>query len=123
MKGNVLLVDDEPAILTALSYLVSSAGYDTRTATDGATALAAVDDFTPRVAVLDVMMPGMDGFELAEQLRAKEGLSDVRIIFLTARGSQEDRYNGYRSGGEVYLTKPFDNDELLEVLADVLSFG
>jgi two-component system alkaline phosphatase synthesis response regulator PhoP len=116
-------VDDEPAIRTALNFLVSKAGYETAVASNGKEAIEVAATFLPQVAVLDVMMPEMDGFAAAERLREIPGLSDVRIVFLTARSRPEDRYAGYQHGGEVYLTKPFDNQDLLDVLGDLFIYG
>ena len=121
--GKILLVDDEPSIRTALNFLVSNAGYNTAMASDGKEAIEVAKSFQPQVAVLDVMMPEMDGFAVAEHLREIPGLSDVRIVFLTARSRPEDRYAGYQHGGEVYLTKPFDNQDLLDVLGDLFIYG
>lgn len=122
-RGKVLLVEDEPAIRTALNFLLSEAGYDTAVASDGKEAVQTATTFQPQVAVLDLLMPEMDGFTVAERLREIPGLSDVRIIFLTARSRPEDRYAGYQHGGEVYLAKPFDNENILGVLTDLFSFG
>jgi DNA-binding response OmpR family regulator len=122
-KGRVLLVDDEPHILTALEFLVETAGYQVRKAAEGEEALRLAADFLPDIIVLDVMMPGMDGFELARHIRQMPELEDARIVFLTAKGTVQDRAQGYSSGGEVYLTKPFDNDQLLTIINEVLEFG
>jgi len=122
-KGRVLLVDDEPHILTALEFLVETAGYQVRKAREGKEALRLAKDFLPDIIVLDVMMPGMDGFEVAKHIRQMPELEDARIVFLTAKGTMQDRAQGYSSGGEVYLTKPFDNDQLLTIINEVLEFG
>lgn len=119
----VLLVDDEPNILVALEYLVKQAGYRVAKARNGEDALAAVDRHRPHIVVLDVMMPGMDGFEVARRIRSNEDYEDTRIIFLTAKGTKEDRSQGYAKGGEVYLTKPFDNEELINTINEVVEFG
>ncbi|MCB0636410.1 MAG: response regulator [Lewinella sp.] len=122
-QGKILLVDDEPNILVALEFLVRQAGYEVQTAPDGNAALQTVDSFRPDIVVLDVMMPGMDGFEVAQRLRAEEQYNDLTIIFLTAKGTQQDRYRGYASGGEIYLSKPFDNDELVNTINEAFEFG
>ncbi|MEM9835939.1 MAG: response regulator [Bacteroidota bacterium] len=119
----ILLVDDEINILLALEFLLAQAGYRVLTAQDGPTALQTVQEHRPDIAVLDVMMPGMNGFQLAEALRAQTELLDLRVVFLTARSQPEDRTQGYRSGGEVYLTKPFDNQELLTVIEEMIQYG
>jgi DNA-binding response OmpR family regulator len=119
----VLLVDDEPNILVALDYLMKQQGYQVEKAYNGQEALEKVASFLPDVMVLDVMMPGMDGFEVARQVRTHPGWEDIRIVFLTAKGTVEDRWKGYSNGGEVYLTKPFDNEELIQVINEVMAFG
>ena len=95
-------------------------GYQVQIAENGQQALDMVENFLPNVILLDVMMPGLDGFEVAKRIRANDALSNTQIIFLTAKGTKEDRRKGYKSGGEVYLIKPFDNDELIETVAYAL---
>jgi len=112
--ANILLVDDEPNILIALSFLMEQEGHQVQTATNGQAALSTLEAFIPNVVILDIMMPGIDGFEVARQIRQNSSLQDTHIIFLTAKGAKEDRREGYKNGGEIYLTKPFDNDELIE---------
>ena len=121
----ILLVDDEPNILIALSHLLETEGYAVKTATDAAHALSIIKDeqFKPSIAILDVMMPGMDGFALAKQLRDLPDLMELSIVFLTARGTPQDRKTGYQSGGEIYLTKPFDNKVFLNTIQELVEFG
>ncbi|MCB0640137.1 MAG: response regulator [Phaeodactylibacter sp.] len=119
----ILLVDDEPNILTALEFLMQQEGFETATALNGELALEKLSDFHPDIMILDVMMPGMDGFSVAKAIRQQPIYQDLRIIFLTAKGTTADRFNGYASGGEIYLTKPFDNEELLNVVSEVVEFG
>ncbi|MEM1122835.1 MAG: response regulator [Bacteroidota bacterium] len=121
-QARILLVDDEPNILAALKFLMNQAGYDVATANSGAAALSMVDQFQPDVVVLDVMMPGVDGFEVAKQIRENTNLLDTQIIFLTAKGTTEDRRQGFKSGGELYLTKPFDNADVVDSVAYALQF-
>jgi two-component system, OmpR family, response regulator len=110
-KRRVLVVDDEDNV----SHLVSSAlrfdGFDTYTADNGSSALAAVAEYDPDLLVLDVMMPGQDGFTLLNKLRA--GGSQVPVIFLTARDAPSDRIKGLRAGADDYVVKPFSVEELL----------
>jgi DNA-binding response OmpR family regulator len=68
------------------------------------------------------MMPEMDGFELAKEIRSNQALASTSIIFLTAKGTQEDRFKGYSTGAEVYLTKPFDNDHLVNTINELIEF-
>ena len=122
-SATVLLVDDEPGILTALEFLVQKAGYRTLTATNGEQGLALAEAHRPRVVVLDVMMPGLDGFQTAKRIRANPELEDCRIVFLTAKGATRDRFEGYDSGAEIYITKPFDNERLLDAIEELIAFG
>ena len=119
----ILLVDDEPNILTAIDFLMTTKGFITDTALNGEAALEKLQTFLPDIVILDVMMPGMDGFEVAKSIRKNPAFENLRIIFLTAKGTSTDRLNGYASGGEVYLTKPFENEELLNVVSEVVEFG
>ncbi len=119
----ILLVDDEPNILIALEFLFEKEGYIVQTAFDGHQAIQKADAFRPDIMVLDVMMPGIDGFEVAKRLRNMLNFDNLRIIFLTAKGTTHDRMKGYSSGGEIYLTKPFDNDELVQTVKEIVEFG
>jgi DNA-binding response OmpR family regulator len=121
--ARILLVDDEPNILLAIEFLLKKEGYIIQKAFDGQQALDAVVSFRPDIVVLDVMMPEFDGFEVARRIRNMPDIEDVRIIFLTAKGTETDKTTGYVSGGEVYLIKPFDNDELVGVINEVVEFG
>lgn len=117
----VLIVDDEEHITIAIEFLMQQQGYETAIAYDGESALALLSSgYKPDVMILDVMMPRKDGLELAAEIRRNEAFQDSKIIFLTARGTREDRLTGYSSGGDVYLTKPFDNDRLTDLVAEVL---
>lgn len=119
----ILLVDDEPNILIPIEFLMQQQGFQVAKAYNGREALDQVESFHPEIVVLDVMMPGMDGFEVARIIRNTPGCDDVRIVFLTARDTEADRINGYARGGEIYLTKPFDNDELVQLILEVAQFG
>jgi CheY-like chemotaxis protein len=122
-KKKILLVDDEPNILVALEYLFEEEGFTVQKAFDGHQALMKLQSFHPSIVVLDVMMPGMDGFEVARRIRHIEKYDNIQIVFLTAKGTADDRVTGYSSGGEVYLTKPFDNEELVNIVNEMVEFG
>lgn len=122
-QTKILIVDDEPNILTAVEFLLTRHGFIVQKANDAHEALEVMDSFEPNIAILDVMMPEMDGFELARRIRSTPTYEDIRIIFLTAKGTEKDRWAGYASGGEVYLTKPFDNETLIEVVSEIVAFG
>lgn len=122
-RGKVMLVDDEPNILIALEFLLEKEGYHVMSFGNGHDVLAYLQDNEADIVVLDVMMPGMSGFEVASEIRKLPHCDEVRIVFLTARGTQADKKLGYISGGEVYMTKPFDNEELVRVINEVVEFG
>lgn len=119
----ILLVDDEPNILIALEFLFEQEGYIVEKAFDGLQALEKAHVFRPQVIILDVMMPNLDGFEVAKRIRMMQGFDDVRILFLTAKGTSQDKLKGYSSGGEVYITKPFDNEEVVRLVNEAVEFG
>ncbi len=119
----ILIVDDEPNILISLQFLLEQAGLIVITAPRANTALALAKKEMPNLAILDVMMPGMDGFELAKQLRSLPAMEQLQIVFLTARGTTQDKKEGYKSGGEVYITKPFDNQALVDTILELLTYG
>jgi len=116
----VLIVDDEEHITIAIDFLMQQNGYETSVAHNGVDALVAIEAFKPHLVILDVMMPRKDGLETAAEIRSKAEWQDTKIIFLTAKGTREDRIVGYGSGGDVYLTKPFDNERLVELVGEVL---
>ena len=120
INKRVLIVDDEPNISMAIEFLMSDAGYITATAANGREAMEKIADFQPHVVILDVMMPEMDGFETARAIRQNDALADIQIIFLTAKGTDRDRTTGYGSGADLYLTKPFDNHELLSMVEEIV---
>ena len=119
----VLIVDDEPNIVLAIDFLMSQKGFQTEKAYSGKEALQKLKIFQPNVVVLDVMMPGMTGFEVAREIRMTEGFSNVQIVFLTAKGTTKDKMQGYSSGGDLYLTKPFNNTDLVMAVEEVLQYG
>ena len=117
-EARLLVVDDEPSILELLSVTLRFAGFEVATATNGADALNKVRDFAPDLLVLDVMMPGLDGFAVASTLRGRG--DQVPIVFLTAKDATEDRVQGLTLGGDDYVTKPFSLEEVVARIRSVL---
>jgi two-component system alkaline phosphatase synthesis response regulator PhoP len=111
MNVRVLLVEDEPAVAMTLADLLTGEGYEVETATDGRTGLARASSEPFDVVLLDVMLPGMNGFDVCRELR-RTG-KDVAVLMLTARGQLTDRVVGLKLGADDYLTKPFEPPELL----------
>jgi DNA-binding NarL/FixJ family response regulator len=96
-------------------------GYQVTTAGNGAEALISVAQKSPDLIISDIRMPGMDGYELARRLRRNESTALIPIVFLTAKDTTNNRIEGFRSGVDAYLTKPFEPDELLAVVASILN--
>ncbi|RMF40375.1 MAG: DNA-binding response regulator [Alphaproteobacteria bacterium] len=115
--ATIALVDDDRNILTSVSILLESEGYDVRTYTDGASALAALSQTPPDMAVLDIKMPRMDGMELLRRLRQK---TDMPVIFLTSKDDEVDEVLGLRMGADDYIRKPFSQRLLVERIRAVL---
>jgi CheY-like chemotaxis protein len=103
--GRVLVVDDEPNICALLSATLRLTGFEVRIATGGHDALVAAEEYQPDIVVLDVMLPDLDGFQVAQRLRSSG--FPVPVLFLTARDSVEDRISGLTVGGDDYVIKPF----------------
>ncbi|WP_349239761.1 response regulator transcription factor [Patulibacter sp. SYSU D01012] len=114
----VLVVDDEPNIVDVVSMALRFQGFEVATAGTGEEALAQVDAFRPQIMVLDVMLPDMTGFDVADRLGAQRG--HVPIVFLTARDATEDKLRGLTSGGDDYVTKPFSLEELVARIRVIL---
>ncbi|MBM2623099.1 response regulator transcription factor [Actinoplanes sp. LDG1-06] len=109
--ARVLVVDDEPNISALLSATLRLVEFDVRVAETGHRALVAIEEFEPDLVVLDVMLPDLDGFEIAKRLRATG--SRVPVLFLTARDALEDRLSGLSAGADDYVTKPFSLEEVV----------
>jgi two-component system response regulator MprA len=109
----VLVVDDDARVAASLRRSLEYAGYRVTVAPDGPSALAAVRRDRPAVVVLDVMLPGIDGYGVCRALRADPGTADPMVLMLTARDGTADRVTGLDAGADDYLVKPFEYDELL----------
>ncbi|MEA2285077.1 MAG: two-component system, OmpR family, response regulator [Solirubrobacteraceae bacterium] len=114
----VLVVDDEPNIVDVISMALTFQGFSVESAGTGAAALAAVSSFRPHLIVLDVMLPDMEGFDVAQRLGAQR--ARVPIIFLTARDATDDKIRGLTLGGDDYVTKPFSLEELVARIRSIL---
>lgn len=119
MPTRVLIVDDEPNIVISLDFLMKQQGYETATAEDGLLAVAEAARFLPDLVLLDITLPGLDGFGVCEKLRAEHGTA-MRIIMLTARGREAEVAKGLALGANAYVTKPFSTRELVESVHELL---
>lgn len=116
----ILVVDDESGLLRAVSYLLEKEGYEVVTATNGLQGLIKAQKDRPDLIVLDVMLPGIDGFEVCSRLRADRQTQHIPIIMLSAKGQDSDRMTGLRVGAAAYLTKPVKNASLLGKISSLL---
>jgi DNA-binding response OmpR family regulator len=118
-RGSVLVVDDEPTIAEVISRYLQRAGYDTRIAVDGRTALNLARTLRPDLVVLDLMLPGIDGLEVMRRIRETDR-DRTAVILLTAKGEESDRVIGLRLGADDYVVKPFSPAELVARVDAVL---
>ena len=114
--ANLLLVEDDASVRRLVTLQLSLVGYDVRAAEDAAAARALLADGAPDLAILDIMLPGEDGFSLAETMIERE----IPVLFLTAKTAVNDRVRGLRLGAEDYMLKPFEPEELLARVENIL---
>src|ERR671912_336065 len=112
MTNRILVVDDEPDITALVAYHLAKAGFRVSTAANGGDALKAAREERPDIVILDLMLPGVSGYDILAELRKREETRDVGVILLTARREETDRIRGLSLGADDYLTKPFSPQEL-----------
>ncbi|HSD42536.1 MAG TPA: response regulator [Burkholderiales bacterium] len=114
MKRKVLIVDDEPNIVTALEFLLQRSGHEVKVATNGEEALAAIERDSPDVVLLDVMMPIKSGYEVCQRMRERPEWRHIKIVMLSAKGREAEVSKGLALGADLYVTKPFSTQELID---------
>lgn len=117
--ARILICDDEPNIVVSLEFLMHRQGHETRVAGDGDAALAAVAEFDPDLVLLDLMLPGRDGYEVCQALRA--GGYRMKILMLTAKGREAEVTKGFAVGADDYVTKPFGTQDLVARVQQLLA--
>ena len=122
-KGKILVVDDEVYIVHILDFSLGMEGYEVVTALDGEEALAKAAEHKPDLIVLDIMMPGMDGYEACRRLKAGEETRGIPVILLSAKGRNVDQKQGFEVGADDYITKPFSPRKLVERINAILHQG
>lgn len=116
MKHKILIVDDEQSILLAIKTLLELEGFDVLTATNGRAGFECYRSFRPNLILVDVMMPKLNGYQLVRLIREDESSFNTKIIYLTAKGLEHNRREGYATGADDYIVKPYAMDDLLEVV-------
>lgn len=116
----ILVVDDSPTALMHLTNLLGSKGYHISTASDGEQALQKAAEEHPDLILLDVVMPGANGFQVCRQLKTDTTTKDIKIILVTSKSQKSDRFWGLKQGADAYITKPFEDTELLQNIASCL---
>ena len=113
MSKAILIVEDEASVVTAIQFLLEQQGYSIRVAETGEDALDLVHRYKPDLVLLDIMLPGISGWEVCENIRMNPNYRNIKIVFLTARGDEAEISRGFALGANAYITKPFSNDYLI----------
>jgi DNA-binding response OmpR family regulator len=121
MTKKVLIADDEINIVTALEFLLQRCGYEVMAAQNGAEALERVESFGPDLVLLDVMMPRISGYEVCRRMRERSDWKHIKIIMLSAKGREAEVSKGVSLGADLYVTKPFSNNELVGKIGELLA--
>lgn len=116
MSKQVLLIEDEPNIIEAISFILSRDGWSVKTHSNGADAVEMVRERRPDVLILDVMLPGKSGYDILRELRDDPDINGLPVLMLTARGQTKDREIAERAGCDAFMTKPFSNADVLETV-------
>ncbi|WP_448574439.1 response regulator transcription factor [Trichothermofontia sp.] len=120
MSGKILLVDDEPGLREAVQAYLEDSGFTVRVASDAHQGWEILSQYLPDLVITDIMMPQVNGYEFLKQMRDDPRFKNLPVVFLTAMGMTKDRIQGYQSGCDAYLSKPFDPDELVAIVENLL---
>jgi DNA-binding response OmpR family regulator len=120
MSKRILIVEDDPNILISLNFLMSNCGYETRTCGDGHSAVAQAASFLPHLVLLDIMLPGQNGYEVCRALRTSPAHAHTRIVMLSAKGRDHEIAAAHEIGVDAYLTKPFSTREVIDTVRRLL---
>ena len=118
--SKILIVDDEPEVVEILKFRISNWGYEPLSASNGPDGIKIAESEQPDAILLDVMMPGMNGFEVLSKLRKNEKTKHIPVIMITVAAARADVERGLKQGAAFYLTKPYEAAELLEKLKSIL---
>lgn len=118
--GNILLVDDEPGLREAVQAYLEDSGFSVQVASNAQEGWELLQQRTPDVLISDIMMPQVDGYQFLKQVREDPRFKSLPVVFLTARGMTSDRIQGYNAGCDAYLSKPFDPEELVAIVGNLM---
>jgi two-component system alkaline phosphatase synthesis response regulator PhoP len=121
MSKRILIVEDDPSVLRATSYILEKEGYEVLSAQNGLEGLKKARESNPDLLLLDVMLPGIDGFEICHTLRGEPKTANLPILMFSAKGQESDKATGLKVGADEYITKPVDREVLLSKVASWLS--
>ena len=121
MKKKILIVDDEPNIVVPLEFLMQQNNYDVQTAETGEKALDLISNWKPDLILLDIMLPGMDGYEVCQKIRQEKEFNHIRIVFLSAMARSIDIAKGMGLAADDYITKPFAIDYVVNKIKELLT--
>lgn len=121
MSAQLLLVDDEPGLREAVKDYLQESGFTVQVASNAREGWELLQQSTPELVISDIMMPQVDGYQFLKQLREDPRFQALPVVFLTAKGMTSDRIQGYQAGVDAYLPKPFDPDELVAIVENLLS--
>ncbi len=118
--AKILVIDDEPEITEVIDAFLKSSGYEVLTENQAIVAVEKVKEFKPDLILLDIMMSGMDGYQVCEELKKQPDTKNIPILFLTGKDSRDDSGKSFKVGGDMFIKKPFSGDRLLEIINIVL---
>jgi len=113
MAKKILIADDEPNIVVSLEFLMKQKGYEVKSVGNGEDAMRAIAEFAPDLVLLDVMMPRLSGYEVAQKIRENPAWAGIRIVMLSAKGRDVEVSKGMAVGADAYVTKPFSTSDLM----------
>lgn len=121
MPYKILIVDDDPHILMPLEFIMLKSGYEVLIARNGTEALSIIADFIPHIVLLDIMMPDVDGYDICTYIKKQEKYDQTKVVFMSAKTSEEDIKKGYDLGASLYISKPFSTRILTKQIENLLA--
>ena len=120
MKKTITIIEDEPFIIEALSFILEKEGFIVKSISDGAKAIEFVKDTNPDLVILDIMLPNVSGMKILEDIRSTKLIAELPVLMLTAKGQKKDRRAAEDAGVNEFMTKPYDNAELIQQIKHML---